>query len=191
MHWAAEMGRMCWTTHGAVSRVMQTFSPARSSWLSSGKAAVTAAEGWLSFAAEEIIVFWEMISSADCGREGGTSRSGKQEGRAQALSSELGAASIRSAMEMHWRIWRIWKEPGWMVSKPCWFVFRKWKSEQKKLLLGNDICKSAWRGGKVNVAAAAGICRWLKLKVFDASERPQLKSETDGTGKGCGFFFYF
>lgn len=56
------------------------------------------------------------------------------------LSSELGAASMHSAMEMHWR---IWKGPGWMASKPCWFVFRKWKLEQEKPLLGNDICKSA------------------------------------------------
>lgn len=187
MHWAAglQTGRMCWDNARCCLSCNANFQPSQ----------------------EQLVVFWPGcgyccwgLTFICCRRDYcllgndfiGRLRTGRwneqkwQTGR-QSAGAQLGAACIRSAMEVHWR---IWKEPGWMVSKPCWFVFRKWKLEQKKLLLGNDICKSAWRGGKVNAAAAAGICWWLKLKVFGASERPRLKSETDGAGRGCGFVFF-
>ena len=47
----------------------------------SDEAAVIAAEGWLSFIAEKMILFGEMISSADGKREGGASWSGKPEAK--------------------------------------------------------------------------------------------------------------
>lgn len=117
--WAAELwdGRVR-VTHGVVSHLMQTLVPARSSCFFSGEAAVVAAEGWLSFTAEEIILFWEMISSVDWKREGEASRSGKQEGETHTrFAVRWGLPSFITLWKWHLRIGGFWKTlGGWCPS---------------------------------------------------------------------------